>query len=133
MESSQNRREYTRLTKNYAVEIRKLELPLDGQTPVEISAVDVSAGGLRVECPQGLAVGDKVQVTLFIPSLNKFHPGFFKVFESDAGQSLTAIGEVVYVHANAGGSGCGIRFINVDESDWQALHGFIVKQLRQAA
>jgi hypothetical protein len=82
---------------------------------------------MSVVCGQKFKDGDKLQVKIFIPSLNKFHSGYFKVFESDAGQYLQAIAEVVrieeimpltrYKH--------GIRFLDVDFDDLQALRRFI--------
>lgn len=126
------RRESVRLPKNYTVELRKFVFPLWDQPTLTLASVDISQGGLKVCCPESLDQGEKLQVKVYIPSLNKFHPGFLKVFESDAGQSLTAIAEVVHVERKGGTCNAGLRFVDVDEDDWKALHGVIVKELVKA-
>lgn len=132
---SLDRREYVRLPKAYPVELRRFAFPLDDQPFLELRCVDVSAGGLRISGPLDLAKGDKLTVTIRIPSLNKFHPGFWKVFESDMGQSLTAIAEVVHLDTDGqcacGDVSAGLRFTDVDEDDWKALHGLILSKLRE--
>ncbi|NJB69422.1 c-di-GMP-binding flagellar brake protein YcgR [Desulfobaculum xiamenense] len=129
--TSNDRRQETRLPKNFRVELREFRFPLARQPKHEVCCADISAGGMSVECGRKFQEGDKLQVKIYIPSLNKFHPGFFKVFESDAGQYLQAIAEVVrvqdimpltrYKH--------GIRFLDVDYDDLQALRSFIGKSV----
>ncbi|GAB6177979.1 PilZ domain-containing protein [Desulfobaculum senezii] len=126
MNATERRRE-VRLPKNFRVELREFRFPLARQKKHEVSCADISASGMSVVCGQKFKDGDKLQVKIFIPSLNKFHSGYFKVFESDAGQYLQAIAEVVrieeimpltrYKH--------GIRFLDVDFDDLQALRRFI--------
>ncbi|EPR37306.1 type IV pilus assembly PilZ [Desulfovibrio sp. X2] len=133
MTSSSDRRQYQRLPKNFRVEVREFKFPLVQQKPHEVCCTDISEGGLRVECPDRFEVGDKVTVKIFIPSLNKFHPGFLKVFESDAGQYLQAIAEIMWVEERGGepGYALGIRFLDVDHNDWKALGNLIRKFLRE--
>lgn len=125
---SEKRKDY-RLPKNFRVEVREFKFPLARQKTHEIFSVDISAGGLLVECGQNFAKGEKLQVKIFIASLNKYHPGFFKVFESDAGQYLQVIAEVVRSEERVPLSryALGIRFVDVDHDDWNALRKFIVK------
>ncbi|MFO7595054.1 MAG: PilZ domain-containing protein [Desulfocurvibacter africanus] len=125
----EEKREYTRLPKSFRVEIRKLAFPLNAHPAQFVESVDISVGGLRVECRGTFEAGDKVQVRIFIPSLNKFHPGFLKVFESATDQSMQAIGEVVRVEGGLRGSILGIKFVDVDQDDWKALHLKIQSEL----
>ncbi len=125
------RREFTRLPKSFRVEIRKLAFPLHAHPAQIVESVDISSGGLRVTARGSFEPGDKVQVRIFIASLNKFHPGFLKVFESDVDQSLQAIGEVVRVDRSAGGAMLGIKFVNVDQDDWKALHLKLQSELKK--
>ena len=123
------KRKHYRLPKNFRVELREFKFPLARQKAHEIFSVDISAGGLLVECGRNFAVGEKLQVKIFIASLNKYHPGFFKVFESDAGQYLQAIAEVVRSEERIPLTryALGLRFLDVDHDDWNALRNFIMK------
>jgi len=129
--SDGERREYTRLPRSFRVEIQKLAFPLHAHAAQVVQCVDISAGGLRLKCRDGFELGDKVQVRVFIPSLNKYHPGFMKVFESDTDQSLQAIGEVVRLDRGAGVWTLGIRFVDVDQDDWKALYLKLQSELRK--
>ncbi len=126
---SDDKRKDCRLEKNFRVEIREFRFPLAKQPSYEVTCADISAGGLLLECRKKFEAGDKLQVKIFIPSLNKYHPGFFKVFESDAGQFLQAIAEVVRVDDVVPFTSwhIGIRFLDIDHDDWNALRNFIAK------
>lgn len=126
---SDDKRKDCRLEKNFRVEIREFRFPLAKQPSYEVLCADISAGGLLLECRKKFEIGDKLQVKIFIPSLNKYHPGFFKVFESDAGQFLQAIAEVVRVDDVVPFTSwhIGIRFLDIDHDDWNALRNFIAK------
>jgi len=126
--SSEKRRDL-RLPKNFRVEIREFRFPLVRQPRFEVSCADISAGGMLLECRKKFEAETKLQVKIFIPSFNKYHPGFFKVFESDSGQFLQAIAEVVHVTdvVPLTSYALGIKFLDVDHDDWQALRNFITK------
>ncbi len=127
MAGDDDKRKDFRLPKNFRVEIREFRFPLARQKSMEVSCGDISAGGMLVQSPQRFEVGTKLQVKIFIPSLNKYHPGFFKVFESDAGQHLQAIAEVVREEMIVPLTryDLGIKFLDVDYDDWNALRTFI--------
>ncbi|HDQ41091.1 MAG TPA: PilZ domain-containing protein [Desulfonatronum sp.] len=133
MQHKTEKRDHQRLRKPFQVEIRQFAFPVQKQPVIEVHSVDISGGGLLVHCSRKFTVGDKLHVTIYIPSLNKFHPGFFKVFESDLGQSLTAVAEVARIqeavpqHDYA----LGLRFLDVYEDDWKALENMILKELRK--
>ena len=121
------RRKFMRLPKNYRVEIRELAFPLNQQKWLALECVDISAGGLRLTTPRKFSSGQRLQVKIYIPGLNKFHPSFFKVFESDVGQSLEAVAEVAWVKEilPLAKYELGLRFVDVYEDDWRALHNMI--------
>lgn len=133
MPTAAERRQYDRLPKNFRVEVKEFKFPLVQQKTHEVSCSDISAGGLRVECSEHFEQGSKVTVKIFIPSLNKFHPGFLKVFESDVGQYLQAIAEIMWVEcrSDAPGYSLGIRFLDIDQDDWRALRNLIQKLMRE--
>ena len=133
MHNEEEKRAHVRLSKPFEVRIRPFVFPLQRQPASQVHSVDISAGGFRVHCAKRFAAGDKLQVTIFIPSLNKYHPGFFKVFESDADQSLTAVAEVVHVQevTPRRDYALGLRFLDIYEDDWQALRALILKELRK--
>lgn len=121
------KREHIRLPKHFRVELHELTFPVGDSKGHEVNTLDISAGGILVESGTGYAVGDKVTVKIYIAGFNKFHSGFLKVFESDAGQYLQAIAEVVRVDEQCGQFRIGIRFLDVHEDDFSALERFIKK------
>jgi c-di-GMP-binding flagellar brake protein YcgR len=131
MDTAENRRRYARLPKSFRVEVSEFAFPLSGQPLHTVKSADISAGGIKVDSPRHFAPGDKVQVRVYIPSLNKYHPGFMKVFESDAGQHLVAIAEVAWAEEAVPGTSyvLGLKFLDVDQDDWTALSNLIRKQL----
>ncbi len=131
--TEEEKRAHVRLTKPFEVKIKPFAFPLQRQPTSEVHSVDISEGGLLVHCARRFTVGDKLQVTIIIPSLNKHHPGFFKVFESDVDQSMTAVAEVVRVQEviPLRDYGLGLKFLDIYEDDWQALRTLILKELRK--
>ena len=118
-----------RLPKNYRVSLKKLAFPLSKQKELALECVDISCGGMRIESPVRLEAGLVLQVEVSIPRLNKYHPSYLKVFESDLTQSLQAVAEVAWVQDIISGVRyeAGIKFVNVDEDDWKALHGLLLR------
>ncbi|MFP4167820.1 MAG: PilZ domain-containing protein [Desulfonatronovibrionaceae bacterium] len=125
------RREYVRLPKTYRVSLKKLAFPLSRQKELSLECVDISCGGMRIQSPVRLETGQLLQLEVGIPRLNKFHPGYFKVFESDLSQSLQAVAEVAWVREVVSGVRfeAGIRFVNVDGDDWKALYRLIADNM----
>jgi chromosome partitioning protein len=116
---SSERRQYVRFSKSFPVSLRRYELPLSAQDMVEASCRNISASGMLLESPSGFATGAKVQTTIRIPGLNRFHPCFSKVFENDHDQNLVAVAEVVRSEraSAARTHEVGVRFIDI------RLHG----------
>ncbi len=126
---SDERRQYQRLAKKYRVEIKKFCFPMSGGGAKQVSCLNISAGGLLLESAEKFEVGDQVQISIYISMLNKFHPSFFKVFESDIGPSLNAVAEVVRVEKGTGlAYQLGIKFVDVYEDDWKALYHLLEKE-----
>lgn len=127
--STDDKRQHIRLPKNFRVEIKEFKFPLARQPKFEVQCTDISTGGMKVECSHKFGPETKLQVKIYIPSFNKYHPGFFKVFESDSGQYLQAITEVVRTEdiIPLTRYELGIKFLDVDHDDWKALRNFIMK------
>jgi hypothetical protein len=124
------KRAFQRLPSNFRVEISRLGFPQSKMPRLEIESMDVGGGGLLLQSPERFEPGDNLMLRLYISGLNKFHPGFFKVFESDVGQYLQAIAEVVRAESVPGGYALGIRFTDVDADDAKALRDFIASRLK---
>mgnify|MGYP003869276381 CR=1 FL=1 len=118
-----------RLPKSYGVSLKKLAFPLSKQKELALECVDISCGGMRIQSPVRLEASQVLQVEVSIPRLNKYHPSYLKVFESDLSQSLQAVAEVAWVREVVAGVRyeAGIKFVNVDEDDWKALHGLLLR------
>jgi len=125
------RRQFQRLNKELGVEVRKFVYPLKSQRIIKTKCLNISPGGMLLDIPEKFNVGDKVQLTLYVPGLNKYHPSFFKVFESSLNQSLVAVAEVVRVELKGGGYKVGIKFLNIYEDDWKALYNFLMRELKR--
>ncbi|MFW6324513.1 MAG: PilZ domain-containing protein [Desulfovibrionales bacterium] len=124
-----DRRQYQRIGKSFQVRLQKLEYPVNDQKSVALWCKNISAGGLLLDSEDKLfEEGDKVRTTISIPRLNKFHPGFFKVFQNDAEQNLIAVAQVVRSGKRDSGPGyeIGISFVDVYEDDWRALSRMIL-------
>ncbi len=128
-----NRRRFVRLPKGYSVEINEFKFPITNQERVSATCSDISTGGVCLESPEAFEPGARLQVRVNIPRLNKFMPGFFKVYENDAEQYLQAIAEVAWSEPVPGGHQVGLRFIDLDPDTTRALTGLIKKALAEEA
>ncbi|WP_461833717.1 PilZ domain-containing protein [Desulfothermus sp.] len=131
MEEIKDRREFKRLNKELRVEVRKFVYPVKSQRVIKTRCLNISPGGILLDMPEKFNVGDKVQLTLYVPGLNRYHPSFFKVFESSLNQSLVAVAEVVRIELKGGSYKVGIKFLNIYEDDWKALYNLLMKELRR--
>jgi c-di-GMP-binding flagellar brake protein YcgR len=129
MMNESDRRQYVRLEKPFTVSIKLFDFP-PSEEVVEAVCRNISAGGMLLESPRGVLQGSMVKATIHIPKLNKFHPGFFKVFENDFDQNLVALAEVIRSHELSGEvHELGLKFVDVYEDDWKALHNLIMANL----
>lgn len=128
-----NRRQFVRLPKGYSVEINEFKFPITSQERVSATCSDISTGGVCLESAEAFEPGARLQVRVNIPRLNKFMPGFFKVYENDAEQYLQAIAEVAWSEPVAGGYQVGLHFIDLDPDTTSALTGLIKKALAEEA
>ena len=126
-----DKRGYQRLPKTYAVEVIKLAFPMPREG-VLTRCCDISMGGLCVETPEvPFVIGDACQLKVHIPLLNKFSPGFFKVYENDADQYFLALAEVTWIKAVSGQFLAGFKFVNVHSDQLKALEKLIERAFSQ--
>ncbi len=123
----EEKRKALRLPKPYQVEIKHLTFPIVQDAFLETTCSDISAGGLCVEAPRALQKGDKCQVKIRIPRLNKYSSAFFKAHENDTEQYLMALAEVAWVKPSAGSYLMGFRFVDADSDALNALQRLIAK------
>lgn len=119
------KRVYQRLPRTYPVDVFKLSLPMP-KTGMPTKCCDISKGGLCAEASSAnFSVGDTCQLKVLIPLLNKFSPGFFKVYENDAEQYFTALAEVIWIKPLHGQFLMGFKFVNVHSDQMKALERLI--------
>lgn len=127
-----NNRKHRRLPKPFGVMLCPLTFNPRTFTP-DAFCTDISKGGLSLETRRSYSEGDKLQVKIHVPRLNKYSPGFFKFYENDAEQYFTAIAEVARCKPHGGSYSVGLKFINVDEDQSVALGELINSTLNQLA
>lgn len=125
-------RQYFRLPKAYSVEVKELAFPPDKSNLIESNVSDISAGGICVQSPKPLENGLTMQVRVNIPMLNKFSRSFLKIYENDAEQYFMAIAKTVWCKPSGGQYMIGMEFVNVDETQSQALAALIDKARRES-
>lgn len=123
------KRAYRRLPRTYPVTLAKLDFPMP-KKGMYATCCDISTGGICVEAAAAafaahFAVGDTCRITVTIPMLNKFSRSFFKVYENDAEQYFTALGDISWVKPMPGQFLVGFRFVNVHSDQLTALENLI--------
>lgn len=119
------KRAYRRLPRAYSVDVAKLAFPMPEEGMLT-ACCDISPGGLCVEAPAGgFAPGETCRLKVLIPLLNKFSPGFFKVYENDAEQYFTALATVAWVKPLSGRLLVGFKFVNVHDDQMRSLEKLI--------
>ncbi|MCL1915113.1 MAG: PilZ domain-containing protein [Desulfovibrionaceae bacterium] len=121
------KRRHGRLSRTFVVELYPLSFSGGRDKAVTARCYDISEGGFSLESPKSFQQGTHLQARIHIPMLNRFAPGFFKVYENDADQYFTAIVEIVWCEPKGGHYLVGARYVNVDESQARALAGLINK------
>ena len=120
-------REYQRLLRPYKVEARLLQFPMPAHPVISAPCYDIGAGGLCVEAPRSLQIGDLLQLRVHVPKLNKYSPSFFKAHENDADQYVRCIGKVAWVRPSGGKYLVGVNFTDIDTDQRKALKGLVQK------
>ena len=70
-DAGRERRKCRRLSKQYRMELSVVTFSLTRMRPFEVTGIDISTGGLAARCSRPFDQGQKVQVKIFIPGLNK--------------------------------------------------------------
>ncbi len=129
MDQMKERRQYDRLNKELRVEVKKFVYPLKNQRVIKTKCLNISPGGILLDIGERFELGEKLQLTLYVPGLNRFHPSFFKVFESSLNESLVAVAEVVRVELRGGSYKVGVKFLNIYDDDWKALYNLLMREI----
>lgn len=125
------KRVYQRLPKTYHVEVIKLDFPMPREG-LKTRCCDISTGGVCVESAEApFDLGDACQLKIQIPFLNKFAPGFFKVYENDAEQFFIALANVAWIKPLSGQFLVGFKFVNVHADQQKALEKLIERAFAQ--
>lgn len=125
------KRAYQRLPKTYHVEVIKLDFPMPKEG-IRTRCCDISPAGVCVESGAApFETGDACQLRIQIPFLNRFAPGFFKVYENDAEQFFTALAQVAWIKPLPGQFLVGFKFVNVHADQQKALEKLIERAFAQ--
>ena len=123
-------RQYQRLLRPYRVEAKQLQFPIPPHPVINGLCYDIGAGGLCVESPRTLNVGDLMQIRVHVPKLNKYSPSFFKAYENDAEQYVQCIAKVAWVRPSGGKYLVGLNFTDIDSDQRKALQGLVQKAMQ---
>jgi len=126
-ERTQELRRYSRLNRTFPVDVRPLSFSPAQSQALQAQCYDISEGGLSLESSKPFPQGTILQARIHIPMLNRFSPGFLKVWENDAEQYFTALTEVIWCQPRGGQYLVGMRYTSVDESQARALAALINK------
>ncbi len=77
MEDSKDRRKYQRLNKELRVELKRFIFPVKSQKVIKTKCLNISPGGILLDVGEKFNIGEKIQLTLYVPGLNRYHPSFF--------------------------------------------------------
>lgn len=121
-------RKFSRLPKNYYIQFKRLQFPMSSEPFAEARISDISAGGICVEAAKTFSQGDRLQIKIHVPRLNKFMPGFFKFYENDEEQYINAIAEVAWMENAL----MGLSFVDLDQDVVRAIQGLIKDAVREA-
>ena len=121
-------RKFSRLPKNYYIQFKRLQFPMSSEPFAEARISDISAGGICVEAAKTFSQGDRLQIKIHVPRLNKFMPGFFKFYENDEEQYINAIAEVAWMENAL----MGLSFVDLDQDVVRAIQGLIQDAVREA-
>lgn len=121
-------RKFSRLPKNYYIQFKRLQFPMSNEPFAEARISDISAGGICVEAAKTFSQGDRLQIKIHVPRLNKFMPGFFKFYENDEEQYINAIAEVAWMENAL----MGLSFVDLDQDVVRAIQGLIKDAVREA-
>ena len=87
---------------------------------------DISSGGLLLSSPKAFPFGTLLKLEIKVPGWGKHQGGFAPSFEQDL-RPLVAVGQVVRIETLDGaGYELGVKFLNVDPDDQEALKRFIM-------
>lgn len=126
------KRTFQRLPKTYPVEVIKVDFPMPKEG-LKTRCCDISTGGACVEAGDApFELGETCQLKILIPLLNKFSPGFFKVYENDAEQYFIALAQVAWIKPLSGQFLMGFKFVNVHNDQLAALEKLIERAFAQS-
>jgi len=71
VEIDKERREHSRLNKELKVDVRRFVYPIKSQRIIKTKCLNISPGGILLEVSEKFKKGEKLQLTLYVPGLNK--------------------------------------------------------------
>jgi len=112
------------------VEAKLLQFSGASRPVINAPCYDIGAGGLCVESPTALTVGDLMQIRVHVPRLNKYSPSFFKTYENDTEQYVQCIGQVAWVRFLGVKYLVGLSFTDIDPDQRKALKNLVQKAMQ---
>jgi hypothetical protein len=120
------RRRYQRLERRDEVQVKEYSYPERGRYQ-RARIIDISGGGLQLECAQFFPVGCQLKIEMNFTGWQRFTPSFLKHFGEAARRPLVVLAEVIRCTCLVAGHRYEVAasFTGIDESHQKALARFI--------
>ena len=109
---------------------QEVTYPLGLAPETEVRMVDVSEGGVRLECGTPLEVGTLLQVAVKMEGWQRYTASFSRYDDAGRSRPLTALGRVIRsVPSGAGEYEVGVQFLDIWDDHWRAMRQLLEREL----
>ena len=121
--STQNHREFPRLSKEVAVEVAELSYPLSAAAREVARSKDISPKGVCFASSSAFDPGTILTLKVNLLGWQRHKKNLAVVLDDrEIGRALSALAEVVWCRPAAEGDHeVGVKFVNIPDDDYQAL------------
>jgi len=121
-------RDFTRIPKNVAIEIKKLEYPVNNKTGEKSQTKNIAQQGACFTTATLYQPGQMLSLNIKLKGWNRHRAGLSAILNDELSKTntLTALAEVVWAKESTFDDGydIGVKFINVYEDDIVALQKY---------
>ena len=124
---TENRRRHARLPRAAQITCQEITYPLGLARETEVTMLDVSEGGVRLESPAAFGPDTLLQVALHLDGWERHTTGFHPLGEDS--KPLTALGRVVRCIEGASGRyELGVVFLDIWADHWRAMKVYLERE-----
>jgi c-di-GMP-binding flagellar brake protein YcgR len=128
--SQNDRRRFQRIPKEVAVKANIVTFPFDESACVAAKSRNLSEGGILLRLNAKFDPGTILLVNITLPDWRKDYPGISRTSGSCKAVPFTATCKVVRSRKVGDIFETAVRFLNIEEDDYQALHKYMKRQIR---